>query len=110
MRSMFIDPGALRTEMRLEAPVAMQDGAGGYTSSWQEVALVFARIEPAVPVVRHADQITTRQTHRVTIRYRQDVATGMRLTRAGRVFDVLAVHDPDESGRYIVISAREDKP
>jgi head-tail adaptor len=31
----------------------------------------------------------------------------MRLSRLGRGFDILTVHDPDESGRYLVCRVKE---
>jgi SPP1 family predicted phage head-tail adaptor len=46
-------------------------------------------------------------THRITVRFRVDLASGMRLARGGRVFEVVSVHDPDETGRYLVCRARE---
>jgi SPP1 family predicted phage head-tail adaptor len=35
------------------------------------------------------------------------VASGMRFTRAGRIFDIVTVHDPDETGRYLVCRVKE---
>ena len=38
---------------------------------------------------------------------RGDVASGMRLRLAGRVFDIVTAHDPDETGRYLLLRTRE---
>ena len=38
MKLSFIDPGWLRTELRLMAVVAVADGMGGRTEDWVEVA------------------------------------------------------------------------
>ena len=46
-------------------------------------------------------------THRVTLRWRNGVAAGMRFARQGRIFDIVTVHDPDDTGRYLVCRARE---
>lgn len=109
MRTEFIDPGALRHEMALEAAMLVPDGTGGHTQEWQEVAIVFARIEPLAATSRFgADQTLETVTHRLTMRRRDGVASGMRLTRLGRVFDILTVHDPDETGRYLVCRVREE--
>ena len=108
MAALHIDPGALRTELSLEACATTSDGLGGYTESWSEVATVFALIEPLAADSRFgADQTLETVTHRITLRFRADVASGMRFTRDGRVFDILTVHDPDESGRYLVCRTRE---
>ena len=46
MAFLTIDPGRLRVELSLEEATQAPDGAGGFTESWAEVALVFAEIEP----------------------------------------------------------------
>lgn len=108
MRTLFIDPAAMRTELALEECVRSDDGLGGFTEEWQETGLVFGMIEPVqADSVFAADQRLEDVTHRISIRWRAGVASGMRLTRAGRVFDILTVHDPDESGRYLVCRVKE---
>lgn len=111
MRAEFIDPGAFRHELALEQATLAPDGAGGHAESWAEVATLFARIEPLAAAARFgAGQTLETVTHRVTMRARPDVKSGMRLTRLGRVFAIVTVHDPDESGRYLVCRAREEQP
>jgi len=111
MATEFIDPGALRTELALEAATPVSDGAGGHGEDWQEVATVFARLEPVTASARFgADQGLERITHRVTLRNRAGVAAGMRFRRNGRAFQIMTVHDPDETGRYLVCRTREDRP
>jgi len=104
-----IDPGRFRTELALEQATPTPDGAGGFTETWTEVALVFARIEPLAARDRFgAAQTLEDVTHRITIRQRPDVASGKRLTRGERTFAILTAHDPDETGRYLVCLVRED--
>lgn len=110
MRVQFIDPGAFRSELSLQRAVATPDGAGGHTRTWEEVARLFAMIEPTRAFVRSgAGQEHEKLTHRVTLRFRTDVRSGMRFVRLGRVFAILAVHDPDESRRYLVCRAQEEE-
>ncbi|MCT7376067.1 phage head closure protein [Chelativorans salis] len=109
MGIMFIDPGRLRTELMLEAAVTTADGAGGHTEDWQVVATVFADVEPVGEASRFgAGQAHETVTHRVTLRFREDVASGMRFVRDGRVLDIVTVRDADETGRYLVCRAREE--
>ena len=111
MRAQFIDPGQLRTELALEACTLTPDGLGGHEQLWSEVASVFAMIEPvSAQAVFGAGQVLETVTHRITMRWREGVASGMRLTKAGRIFDIVTVHDPDESSRYLVCRAREVRP
>lgn len=109
MNAMFLEPGRLRTELALEQAALTPDGAGGHAETWSEVALVFALVEPARAASRYgAGQALETVTHRITTRYREDLRSGMRFRRHGRVLAILTVHDPDESGRYLVCNAREE--
>lgn len=86
----------------------MADGLGGRQLSWTRCFDVWAELRPvgAVRTYRsgssHADV-----SHRVTIRYRDDVSPGMRFAKDRRTFLVLTVFDPDETGRYLVCETRE---
>ena len=108
MATLFIDPGALRTELALEACATAPDGLGGFAESWAEIATVFACIEPLSAESRYgADQTLETVTHRITLRHCDGIASGMRFKKQGRVFDIVTVHDPDESRRYLVCRAKE---
>lgn len=111
MRAEFIDPGAFLHELVLETASLAPDGAGGHVTTWTETATFLARVEPVNAVSRFgADQTLEAVTHRVTMRMRSGVAAGRRLRRRGRVFDIMTVHDPDETGRYLVCRVREVLP
>jgi len=105
---MRVDPGELRTELVLEEASRTSDGAGGFTESWTQIATVFARLQLIVVRERFgADQTIEEVTHRVTIRHQPDVASGMRFVMGDRILSILTVHDPDETGRYLVCRTRE---
>ncbi|MCV0396188.1 MAG: phage head closure protein [Rhizobiaceae bacterium] len=111
MKPGIVDPGRFRTELTLERVVPVPDGMGGYGEDWQEIATLMARIEPVRASSRPgADQALETVTHRVTIRARAGVEAGMRFARAGRTFAIATVHDPDETGRYLVCETREGRP
>jgi len=106
---MLVTIGDLRTELALEEMTPVPDGAGGFSESWTSVATLFAQLEPVAAKDRFgADQALEEVTHRVTMRFRADVASGMRLAWGSRRFLILTVHDPDETGRYLVLRTRED--
>ena len=108
MSTLFVDPGSLRSELALQAATTAPDGLGGHTENWTEIATVFARIEPVSATSRFGpDQTMETVTHRVTLRWRNGVAAGMRFVRQARIFDIVTVHDPDDTGRYLVCRARE---
>lgn len=108
MATVFIDPGRLRRELVLETSQRTADGLGGFVEAWTEIATLYGQIEPvAAREFFGADQTLETVTHRITVRWRDDVLSGMRFARAGRRFDILTVHDPDESGRYLVCRVKE---
>lgn len=104
-----IDPGRLRSELSLQEATQTPDGAGGFTESWTEVAVVFAEVEPLAARDRFgAGQTLEEVSHRITLRHRPDLRSGMRFVRGGRRFMIATVYDPDESGRYLVCRVREE--
>ncbi|UUP18916.1 phage head closure protein [Nitratireductor thuwali] len=109
MRGAFIDPGRLRHELLLQQATVADDGAGGHSETWTEVAPVFAQIEPfGARSFFGAGQDMEEATHRVIIRHRGDVRSGMRFLRAGRILHIVRIHDIDETGRYLACHVREE--
>ncbi|WP_336799458.1 phage head closure protein [Kaistia sp. MMO-174] len=106
-----LDPGRLSHRVTLERPVRSGDGAGGATVDWQEVATLWARIEPVEAGERNAaDRLATRVTHRITLRFRGDVEGGMRVMHRGRTLMIASWRDPDETRRLLVLEAVEERP
>lgn len=111
MRSSFFDPGRMTARLDIDAPVDTPDGQGGVTTGFEERASAWALIEPMTcAVVQQADGESFTLTHRVWLRYRRDVAAGMRLRKGARVFRILATQDPDESRRYLICHCEETGP
>lgn len=109
MLTTTIDPGQLRTEFALEQATPVADAMGGHVEQWDEVAIVFGRIEPVGAAMRFgAGQALETVTHRVTIRHRDGISSGMRLRKGARRFAIVSIHDPGESGRYLVLRTREE--
>lgn len=109
MQALFIDPGRFRSELSLEACVPVPDPIGGYVETWTEIATMFGMIEPvSARSLFGAGQALKTVTHRVTIRHRGGVESGMRLRKQGRFFEIVTVHDPDDSGRYLMCRVKEE--
>ncbi|MBB3963730.1 phage head closure protein [Rhizobium metallidurans] len=109
MRSVFFDPGQMTARLALEAPVETPDGQGGATVAFAEIASFWARIEPVGELREEqagADVFTL--THRVWLRFRDDLKAGMRLRKGARAFSIRAWRDPDERGNYLVCLCEEE--
>jgi SPP1 family predicted phage head-tail adaptor len=105
------DPGLLRQRVEVERPVGTPDEAGGETVAWETVATLWARIDP-VKAGEHtiAGHLAALVSHKLTFRWREDLAGGMRVLFRERRFRILAVFDPDERRHYVVAVAEEEKP
>lgn len=101
----------MRRRLVLEAPSESADGAGGVARSFAAVATVWAAVEPvaARPDVT-AERSGQAITHRITIRRRADITAAHRFTEDARVFEIRAIVDPAEAGRYLVVEAEETRP
>ncbi|MDM9629075.1 phage head closure protein [Rhizobium sp. S152] len=109
MRSVFFDAGQMTARLELEAPVETPDGQGGATVSFTEIASLWARIEPVSELSEEqagSDVFTL--THRIWLRFRDDIKSGMRLRKGARVFAIGAWRDPDERGNYLVCLCEEE--
>lgn len=104
------DPGWLRHRVTVESAAGASDGAGGETVVWDTVATVWARVVPTTArETITAGHLTGDVSHTVTMRFRADIAGGMRIVYRGRVLRILAAFDPDETRRYLVAKAQEQR-
>ena len=102
--------GKLRHKMTLQQPVTTQDTTTGeMVTVWTDVAKVWASLEPLSAnafVAAGAEQ--SEVTARVTIRYRDDVTSKMRLVYRGMYYDIKGVlADPKSGLEYLTLPVGE---
>ncbi|MCJ8240280.1 phage head closure protein [Peteryoungia algae] len=108
MAMMDIDAGRLTARLVLERPEVVEDGQGGAVTAFAELARVWALIEPrGFAEEEKGPGLAATVTHHVTVRARGDLNPGQRFRKGARVFEILAVRDPDETGRYQRALCRE---
>lgn len=86
-----------RAEIRVKARSAEKDELGQYPVVEKTIAEVWCGVTPQTGSMlsgRQADTILTRTTHKVTIRWRDDVTPEMWLIIDGTRFDILYISDP----------------
>ncbi|SOC35598.1 SPP1 family predicted phage head-tail adaptor [Rhizobium subbaraonis] len=108
MERVAFDPGVFTARLTLERSVETPDGQGGVSRTYAAFGSAWARIEP-VSAGRSAaaDAYPMRVTHRIWLRHRGDLTTGVRLRKGARLFDIRTFRDPDESRRYVVCDCEE---
>lgn len=99
--------GTLRHRVTLQALEQGRDAYGGPVETWADVATVWASVE----AVSGRDFFAARQeqnevTHKVTIRYRDDVTADMRVLHGGKTFGIVAPL-PDNRRTRLVLMCRE---
>lgn len=105
----MLDPGQLTARLDIENLVESADGQGGAVLGYTATGFVWARIEPvSVDALERADTQGFTVTHDIWLRYRTDLALGMRFRLGQRLFVLRAFHDPDETRRYLVCRCEED--
>ena len=103
-----IDAGRLTARLVLERPEPVDDGQGGAVTGFVERARVWALIEPrSFAEEETGPGLVATVTHHVTLRARGDLSAGQRFRKGGRVFEILALRDPDETGRFQLALCRE---
>ncbi len=109
MLTSFFDAGRLNQRLGLQQRVETPDLSGGIVVSFVEVAQVWGMLEPVGAAMRNlAQQSDETVTHRISLRYRDDIASGWRFTKGTRTFRIITVYDPDETGRYLLCRTEEE--
>lgn len=103
-----IDPGRFRERLSLEAELRSPDGCGGHQVEWQPICHVWAAIRPiSAAAAERAGNRVPQTAHEIILRANDAVRASRRLVKDQRIFEIEAVFDPDESGRYMVCRAIE---
>lgn len=98
--------GQLRHRVALQEGIAITDAIGGRTQSWSTYGHDQVAMEP-VPLVVSDTQASVIYT--VTLRYRSDLdekqkaGTQQRVVGGGRTLKVLAVVDPEQRHRDLIL-------
>jgi SPP1 family predicted phage head-tail adaptor len=110
MGTLFLDAGLLRHRALIERNDPVPDAMGGAADRWREVGEAAVRVEPArAEVSPEAGQRIARITHRVTLRHRDGLERGMAFRLGARRLVIRTLHDPDETGRYLVCRCEEER-
>lgn len=108
MPTLFLDPGQFSHWLLIEEPVDEGDGQGGFTREWRETAATWGMIVPLSARMREvARQTDERTTHHITVRWRDDIRSGLRFRKGERLFRIRTAYDPDETGRFLLCRCEE---
>lgn len=94
----YFNPGELRNRITIQQLAEVLDEfKTPKDSEWQDVATVWASIEPlSGREYLLANNVNSETKSRIRIRYRQGITTGMRIKYKDRLFDIQSVADIEE--------------
>ncbi len=111
MAKRLVTVGELRHRLVIQSARAADDGGGGQSDPWSDpvtVATVWGKVEPLTGGERpRAMQIEDRLSHRVVIRHRPGITPAMRIVFGTRLFNVRAVVNREERGRFLELLCEE---
>jgi SPP1 family predicted phage head-tail adaptor len=100
--------GQLNQRATILAQTLTPDGGGGYSESWNMVAILWARLTPVSGRDRtSADHLQSRARHKLTLRRNTIVNAGQRVQIGTREFAIHAVLDPGPQSGFIALALEE---
>ena len=108
------NPPHLNRKLTLEEAQIVPDGSGGFDTTWVSRGLVWAEVKPGTGRERGIDFATVaRVPYRITVRATQEGAPSrpkpkQRFREGSRLFQILAVGDRHDQGRYLTCFAVEE--
>lgn len=103
--------GNLRHKITIQKPTEASDGIGGMTTTWGTFKSVRAAIWPLRGTEYIAAmQVTSEISHKIRIRYLDNVTSKMRIKFGTRYFDIQSIINPDERDIYLEMMCRETTP
>lgn len=105
---MRIRAGQLRHRVDLQRATVTVSGQRAPANTWKTLETVWARVEPLTGREQLlAQQADARQTHRITIRYRDGLTTRDRVRFGTRGFNILSIANDEERNRLLVLMCEE---
>ena len=102
--------GKMRHSLTIQAQSRANDSAGGARRTYSTLATVMGSIEPVGGNLRlYGDQIEGVSTHKITIRYRNDVTTKHRINYSAdsKIFKINRILNLGTRDRYLEMLCEE---
>jgi len=102
----MLDAGSLNRRVTIEAEQRVANGQGGWITSWEPVATVWAEMIPLRgDEALQANIVRSVQLWKVTIRHRPSVTTAHRLRYRDLTLNIRSAADPDGLRERTVMTA-----
>jgi len=100
--------GRLNKRITVQYPTETADNVGGFTTTWNDLATIWAAIWPtsARELIQSMSNVME-ITHRIRIRYRDDILHNYRISFGTRYFNIVSIINPNERNQWLDIMAKE---
>lgn len=100
--------GAGRLDRKIEIQSQPSGDVFSVTQDWSTVFSCFARVEPLQgSELFQAQQINSKLTTKITIRYRSGINASQRVVYGDRYFNVVSIVDKDMRHRELILMCEE---
>jgi len=100
--------GTLRQKVLIQQNTPSRDSYGAEVEAWTDYAEVWASIEPARGrEFWESQQVNAEVTGKIRIRYLEEVTPKMRVKHGSRIFEIIAVINPEERNRELQLMVKE---
>ena len=104
-----IEAGKLRHRLAIQSHTEARDSFGGSTKTWATQKTVWGSVRPmSGKELVNAQQVDSRVTHRIVIRFYSGLDTTYRFLFGTRVFNIVSVLNIQERNKLLVITAIEE--
>lgn len=103
-----MNAGELRHRVILQAKTVTRGNYGEEVIVWRDIATIWAKIEPlSGREYFQSQQMQSEISHKITIRYREDVKADWQMVYGTRIFNILSVMNTEERKRELILMCRE---
>jgi SPP1 family predicted phage head-tail adaptor len=100
--------GQLRHRVELHSPAVTRDAYGQPKETFTKYADAWAKVEPlSMKEQVQNEQVMGERTHRITIRFNEDVDRKDRVVFGSRTFEIVSIVNPDERNRVLELISKE---
>lgn len=102
---MFIQ---LNKKLTFEKPIINSDECGGQSIVWRVYKKIWGDITPISVAYNYSNYISeTKATHKITLRYFNDIDSTMRIVYNNRIFSIKYILNIKEQNKYLEIICEE---
>jgi len=100
--------GDLKHSVTLQYSTRVADGMGGFPTTWNDAATVYAAIWPvSAKETVQAMGVAMTITHRIRMRYRANIRSSWRIKYGNKYYNIVSIINPNTDKKWLDILVKE---